>query len=199
LNLGPFLATGSAVEWEFNGPDSSGYYFITNTAGHALNGSGAAPAISFNTTTSSTQNNNTRWRLVKAYQPVSTSVSVPNNLSFYFTNQGVALSWSVDSNLYYNIYRSTASGGPYALIARVSSSTSYTDTAASSNSVPWYYVITGLNAFGDESGYSTRPPPPSPLSGVNNGLAPQSTPVTPPILPTRLKMASSIFLNGRLI
>jgi len=156
LNLGPFLATGSAVEWEFNGPDSSGYYFITNTAGHALNGSGAAPAISFNTTTSSTQNNNTRWRLVKAYQPVSTSVSVPNNLSFYFTNQGVALSWSVDSNLYYNIYRSTASGGPYALIARVSSSTSYTDTAASSNSVPWYYVITGLNAFGDESGYSTQ-------------------------------------------
>ena len=156
LNLGPFLASGSAVEWEFNGPDSSGYYFITNTAGHCLNGSGTAPAISFNTTTSSTQNNNTRWRLVKAYQPVSTSVSVPNNLSFYFTNQGVALSWSVDSNLYYNIYRSTASGGPYALIARVSSSTSYTDTAASSNSVPWYYVITGLNAFGDESGYSTQ-------------------------------------------
>ncbi len=155
LNLGPFLATGSAVEWEFNGPDSSGYYFITNTAGHCLNGLGTPPAISFNTIASSTQNNNTRWRLVKAYQPVSTSVSVPNNLSLIFTDSGIALSWSVDSNMFYNIYRSTTNGGDYTLISRVSSTTNYTDTTASSNSMPYYYVITGLNAFGDESGYST--------------------------------------------
>ena len=156
LNLAAFLTTGSAVEWEFNGPDSSGYYFITNTAGDCLNGSGTAPAISFNTTSSATQNNNTRWRMVKAFQPVATTASVPNNLSLIFTNSGIALNWAADSNLFYNIYRSATNGGPYSLISRVSAATSYTDTTASSNSLPCYYVITGLDAFGDESGYSTQ-------------------------------------------
>jgi hypothetical protein len=155
LNFAPFLATGSSLEWEFNGPDSSGYYFITNTAGHCLYGFGTPPAISFNTTTASTQNNNTRWRLVKAYQPVSTLASVPNNLSLNFTSQGMSLNWSSDSNLYYNVYRGTTNGGPYSLIYRVAT-TNFTDTTAASNSVPYYYVVTGLNAFGDESAYSPQ-------------------------------------------
>jgi hypothetical protein len=143
------------VEWEFNGPDGSGYYFITNTAGHSINSSGTAPAISFNTTSSLTQNNNTRWRLIKAYQPVSVSASVPNNLSFNFISPGIALNWAADGNLYYNIYRSTTNGGPYTLITRLST-TNCIDTTASSNGVPYYYVVTGLNAFGDESGYSAQ-------------------------------------------
>jgi hypothetical protein len=155
LNLAPFLTTGSSVEWEFNGPDSSGYYFITNTAGHCLYGSGTAPSISFSTTSSSTQNNSTRWRLVKAYQPVSTLATAPVNLSLSFNSQGISLSWLQDSNLYYNVYRSTTNGGPYSLIYRVST-TNFLDTTASSNSVPYYYVVTGLNAFGDESGYSAQ-------------------------------------------
>jgi hypothetical protein len=155
LNLAPFLTTGSTLEWEFNGPDSSGYYFITNTAGHCLYGFGSPPTMNFNTTTASAQNNSTRWRLVKAYQPVTTSASVPTNLSLSFNNQGIALNWQADSNLYYNVYRSTTNGGPYSLIYRVST-TNFLDTAASSNTVPYYYVITGLNAFGDESGYSIQ-------------------------------------------
>jgi hypothetical protein len=155
LNLAPFLTTGSSVEWQFNGPDGSGYYFITNTAGHCLYGSGSAPAISFATTSSATQNNSTRWRLVKAYQPVSTLATAPTNLSLSFNNQGIGLSWLQDSNLYYNVYRSTNNGGPYSLIYRVST-TNFVDTTASSNTVPYYYVVTGLNAFGDESGYSMQ-------------------------------------------
>ena len=72
IGLAPFGSTGTNVEWTFTGPDSSGYYFIGDAAGTInLNGSGTAPAITFNTATVSTQNNNTRWRLVKPYQPIT--------------------------------------------------------------------------------------------------------------------------------
>jgi len=154
LNLAPFLTTGPAVEWEFSGPDGNGYYFITNTAGDGLSGSGTAPSISFGTAAASIQNDNTRWRLVKAYQPVSTVAAIPNNLTLGFTSQSITLNWGADSNLYYDVYRSSSNGGPYSLIYRVVG-TNFIDTTASSNSVPYYYVVTGLNAFGDESGYST--------------------------------------------
>jgi hypothetical protein len=155
LILEPYLTRGSSVEWEFNGPDSSGYYFITNTAGDCLNSVGSAASVSFNTTTATTQNNNTRWRLVKAYQPVSTVDTAPAGLSFNFSGQGIALNWNVDSNLYYNVYRAASNGAPYSLIATVSSN-SFVDLTENSNSVPDYYVVTGLNAFGDESAYSSQ-------------------------------------------
>jgi hypothetical protein len=41
------------------------------------------------------------------------------------------------------------------LIATVSSN-SFVDLTENSNSVPDYYVVTGLNAFGDESAYSSQ-------------------------------------------
>ncbi len=155
LALGPYLSAGSAFEWEFAGPDGSGYYFITNTAGHCLNSSGTAPNISFNLTTAGTQNDNTRWRLVKAYHPVSTLATVPADVSLSFTSQGIALNWGADGNINYNIYRGTSNGGPYTLINRVAPP-GFLDTTASSNNVPDYYVITGLNVFGDESAYSAQ-------------------------------------------
>jgi hypothetical protein len=155
LNLAAYATTGPSVEWEFNGPDGNGYYFITNTAGHALNSSGSDPAVSFNTTSGTTQNNNTRWRLVKAYQPVPVTATVPYYVSLVFTNQGVGLNWAPGNNLYYNLYRSQTSGGPYALVSRLTT-TNYVDATASSNNVPYYYVVTGLNAFGDESAYSAQ-------------------------------------------
>ena len=155
LNLAAYGTTGAAVEWEFNGPDSSGYYFITNTAGHCLNSAGTDPAVTFNLLSGTTQNNNTRWRLVKAYHPVTTVDTVPAGVAFNFTNQGIFLGWRSGSNLFYNVYRSPSNGGPYTLVAQVST-TNYLDTTASSASAPYYYVITGLNAFGDESANSVQ-------------------------------------------
>jgi hypothetical protein len=70
-------------------------------------------------------------------------------------SQVIALNWNVDSNLYYNVYRAASNGAPYSLIATVSSN-SFVDLNASSNNVPYYYVVTGLNAFGDESAYSPQ-------------------------------------------
>ena len=155
LNLAAFETTGAAVEWEFNGPDGSGYYFITNTAGHCLNSAGTDPAVTFNTAAAATQSDNTRWRQVKAYQPVSVMAAVPGNVSLGFTNQGVALGWAANGSLYYNLYRSSSNGGPYLLLTRLAT-TNFVDTAVSTNSLPEYYVVTGLNAFGDESGYSAQ-------------------------------------------
>ena len=155
LNLAPHNTTGSAVEWEFNGPDGSGYNFITNTSSDCLNSSGSDPAVTFNTMSAATQNNNTRWRLVKAYQPVSVLTAVPQGVTFNFTSQAVSLNWLPDSNLFYNLYRGTTNGGPYSLVTRLAT-TNFVDTTASLNGVPYYYMVTGLNAFGDESGDSAQ-------------------------------------------
>ena len=111
--------------------------------------------MTFNTAAAATQSDNTRWRLVKAYQPVSVTTAVPGNVSLGFTNQGVALGWAANGSLYYNLYRSSSNGGPYLLLTRLAT-TNFVDTAVSTNSLPEYYVVTGLNAFGDESGYSAQ-------------------------------------------
>lgn len=163
-------STGSTVEWEFSGPDSSGYYFITNSAGHSLNSSGMAPAITFNTTTSGTQNNNNRWRFVKPYQPVAVYLATPPiNLAFIFTNQMIALNWSTDNNLYYNIYRSTTPGGPYSAINQVATN-NYTDISVQAG-VTYYYVVTGLNILGEESAYSTAVTAPATASSPTTIVA----------------------------
>ena len=47
LDLAPPGTTGSVVEWNFNGPDSNGYYFIDNYNGtETLSGSGSGGSIS---------------------------------------------------------------------------------------------------------------------------------------------------------
>ncbi len=155
LVLSPVGTTGRALEWIFNGPDSSGYYFITNAVwAHAINGSGAPPAITFGTVSSTTQNNNTRWRLIKPYQPVSIAAPVaPAALSAAAGNQSVTLNWS-GGDRFYNVYRGAASGGPYTkLTANVLTNTTDMDIAVT-NGVPYFYVVTGLNILGEESGYS---------------------------------------------
>jgi hypothetical protein len=154
LNLAPVGTTGSAVEWVFTGPDSSGYYYINNpAAAHNLNGSGTAPAINFSLVSSSTQSSATRWRLIKPYQPVTIgSATVPAAISSTASDQSVALSWSA-GNRFYNLYRSVTAGGPYTRIAATLTNTVSTDGVVT-NGVRYYYVVTGLNILGEESGYS---------------------------------------------
>jgi len=157
LTLAPPGTTGGTVEWVFTGPDSSGYYFISNpTGGHNLNGAGTAPAISFGTTTSTTQNNNTRWRLVKPYQAVTiiTNLNVPIILSTAAGDQTATLNWG-SSDRFYNVYKASNTGGPYTLIGSNLTATTYTDTAVT-DGVPYFYVVTGLDILGEESGYSTE-------------------------------------------
>lgn len=156
LDLAPVGTAGSTLEWTFTGPDSKGYYYIGNPAwGHNLNGSGTPPAITFGTVSSATLNNNTRWRLIKPYQPVSISAAIaPVMLSATPGNLNVTLSWS-GGNKFYNVYRGTNAGGPYSSIATTLANTNFTDNTVN-NGVLYYYVVTGLNILGEESGYSSE-------------------------------------------
>ncbi len=139
-----------------SGPDSAGYYFIENGfLSHSLNGSGTPPAITFGTASSTTQNNNTRWRLVKPYQPVTiSSPVVPGGVSAVAGNQTVSLTWS-NTDRFYNVYRSGSSGGPYTRIAGMLTNTAFVDNNVT-NGVLLYYVVTGLNILGEESPYCTE-------------------------------------------
>jgi fibronectin type 3 domain-containing protein len=74
------------------------------------------------------------------------------------TQHQVALTWTqsttpgITSN---NVYRGTASGGPYSLIYSSSTAiTAYTDTAVTGGST-YYYVVTALIGS-EESGYSNQ-------------------------------------------
>lgn len=71
----------------------------------------------------------------------------------------VALLWnpSTSSNVVgYNIYRGTASGGPYTQIdSGLDTSTSDTDSTVQGGQT-YYYVVTAVNSTGAESGYSSQ-------------------------------------------
>ncbi|MFD7523796.1 fibronectin type III domain-containing protein [Paenibacillus chitinolyticus] len=62
----------------------------------------------------------------------------------------VDLDWNPTGAKYYNVKRSTSSGGPYALLASNVTSTSYTDTSVL-NDTTYYYVVTAVNEAGESA------------------------------------------------
>lgn len=73
-------------------------------------------------------------------------------------SHSVALTWDPGdgSAVGYNIYRSNAQNGPFAMInTSLDSSTNYTDNTVVSGST-YYYVTTEVNSKGQESGYSNE-------------------------------------------
>jgi hypothetical protein len=86
--------------------------------------------------------------------PVTTIPVPPIILSSYGTSSGNVINWvgSVGANSY-NVYRSSASGGPYSVIASVAGETSYsyTDASASGAGAPSYYIVTAVNSFGEST------------------------------------------------
>lgn len=74
------------------------------------------------------------------------------------SQHSVALSWSPSASqvVGYNVYRSTASGGPYGkLTTRADANTAYTDTAVQSGQT-YYYVTTSVDSSNAESAYSNQ-------------------------------------------
>ncbi len=74
------------------------------------------------------------------------------------TSYSTTLSWtaSTSSVTGYNVYRGTASGGPYTkLTASVDSNTSYADSSVQAG-LTYYYVVTSVNSSGAESVYSNQ-------------------------------------------
>ncbi len=126
---------------------------------------------------------------------VSASVppAVPSMPVAVNNSNSIGLSWnSASGAVTYKVKRGTASGGPYTLIATVST-TSYTDTSVTSGS-PYYYVVSSMGntlesansaeAFG-VPGASTRTWKPTPVT-TNLNLASNwvenALPVNPAIL-----------------
>ena len=154
LNLSPVGATGSAVEWWFNGPDSKGYYYIDNlAASQSLKASGTAPAITFGMVNDPAPSSQTQWRLVKPYQPVIIVTASPPAASVTSSNQSANLTWTGNGS-FYNIYRGTAPG-VYTKIVSVTTNTAYLDSTVQ-NGTAYYYVVTALNILGEESAYSAE-------------------------------------------
>jgi hypothetical protein len=70
----------------------------------------------------------------------------------------VSLSWgaSTSSVVGYNVYRGSATGGPYSKInSALNASTNYTDNSVQAGQT-YYYVTTAVDGSGLESGYSNQ-------------------------------------------
>ena len=154
-NLAPFGTTGTAVEWWFNGPDSEGYYYVDNLpASQSIQAGGTAPAISFSMVNDPAASTATQWRLIKPYAPATIITAAPPAVAITYSNQSATLSWSGNGS-YYNVYRSTVSGGGYTRIASLLATNTYQDNIVQ-NGTAYYYVVTALNILGEESAYSSQ-------------------------------------------
>jgi hypothetical protein len=74
------------------------------------------------------------------------------------SQETVALAWnaSISQVIGYNVYRSTASGGPYTkLNTSLDANTGYTDSSVQSGAT-YYYVTTAVDSSNVESGYSNQ-------------------------------------------
>jgi len=93
----------------------------------------------------------------------------PTALAAVAGNAVVNLSWSQSTSpgiSLNNVYRSTnGSAGPYTLLASLSPTTTYADTAAL-NGTPYYYVVTAVNVNGESafSSYAGATPQGPPLA-----------------------------------
>jgi len=170
LDLAAPGTTGATLEWSFNGPDANGYYYIDNPNGSvSLSGSGSGAAgVFFGAVASGSPSDNTRWRFVKPYYPVSlAAVAIPTALAATPADRSVTLRWSGGAPRY-NIYRSTISGSGYAKINGEIKRNYYTDNTAV-NGTKYFYVVASLDSLENESGYSTQVAA-APASGLNLGL-----------------------------
>ena len=162
LDLAPASTTGTNLEWTFNGPDTSGYYFVDNPANsrslrldRVNDGSGAPTSLTFSTASFGTAVDNTRWRFVKAYYPVSfNAAATPTNLSATAGDRRVVLRWT-GSAPRFHVYRGTAAGGPYTRLASDLLSNVFCDNAAA-NGTTYRYVVSAVNGLEQESTYSNE-------------------------------------------
>ncbi|HTQ52584.1 MAG TPA: hypothetical protein VMJ12_17890, partial [Candidatus Acidoferrales bacterium] len=154
-DLAPFGTAGPTVEWWFNGPDSKGYYYLDNiSASQSIRAAGAAPAISFSMIGDPAPSAATQWRLIKPYAPVVIATAAPPAASITYSNRSAWLNWP-GNGAFYNVYRSTTSGGDYTKIASLITNTTFFDVTLQ-NGTTYYYVVTALDILGEESGYSTE-------------------------------------------
>ena len=169
LDLAPPGTTGATLEWSFNGPDGNGYYYIDNPNGSvSLSGSGSGGSVSISAVASGSASDNTRWRFVKPYYPVSlAAITAPTALSAAPADCSVTLRWTGTAPRYH-VYRSPTSGTGYARVASDIKRNYYTDNGTA-NGTTYYYVVTAVDSLESESSYSNQAVA-APVSGLGLGL-----------------------------
>jgi RHS repeat-associated protein/fibro-slime domain-containing protein len=88
----------------------------------------------------------------------STAPSPPTGLTVTAVGGSISLDWNNNSDgdlAGYNVYRSTASGGPYAQIAGEVDVSQYTDSSVT-NGPTYYYVVKAVDTSSNESGPSNE-------------------------------------------
>ncbi len=125
--------------------DGTTYYYVVS----ALNVGGEGP-------------NSIEVSIMPLFSPA------PNNLTVTATNFGlISLAWAPSAGATsYNLKRSPSSGGPYATIISTAS-TSYNDTNVV-NGTTYYYVVTAVNAGGENPTNSNEVNATPPLPPVSN-------------------------------
>ena len=162
LDLAPTGTVSTNVEWTFNGPDANGYYYVDNPANsrslrmdRANDGNGAPTSLTFGTSPFGTVGDNTRWRFVKAYYPVSlAAAATPTNLTATAGDRRVVLRWS-GSAPRFHVYRGTVAGGPYTRLVSDLLNNVFCDNSAL-NGITYRYVVTAVNGLEQESTYSNE-------------------------------------------
>jgi Abnormal spindle-like microcephaly-assoc'd, ASPM-SPD-2-Hydin len=144
----------SSADWNGQGYSVSGISFPLTIA--------AGKSASFTVTFTPTAAGSTPGSI--AFASDATDPNLVETLSGTGTSTGgttqhsVTLSWSPSSSSVagYNIYRGTASGGPYTkLNPSLETATVYTDATVKS-STTYYYVATSVDSSMDESAYSNQ-------------------------------------------
>ncbi|MFD0693619.1 discoidin domain-containing protein [Paenibacillus sp. GCM10027628] len=101
--------------------------------------------------------------------------TAPTSLTALAGNAQVSLAWNtVTGATYYNVKRSTSSGGPYMTIAANVTGATYADTGLVNGST-YYYVVTAANTGGESAiSNAASASPAEPLSPVQAPTAPTS-------------------------
>ncbi|TVY07500.1 polysaccharide lyase family 7 protein [Paenibacillus cremeus] len=184
------VALGNSYDVKRKGPGESTYTVVAADVAH-----GALPGP-FTYTASGLTNSATYSFIVTARndsgqsadsasidvtpQPLTTPPGAPASLSASQINNNVTLQWpSVNGSKSYNVYRSTAAGGPFNTPLAtgigqgvISPTLSYTDNGLTQGI--YYYIVTGVNPIGEGS------PSPTAAIGVNPPAPPASITTTLP-------------------
>lgn len=94
-------------------------------------------------------------------EPDTTAPAAPTGLEITASSSEggtLDLDWADNSEpdlAGYNVYRSTASGGPYSQVASLVTTSSYTDSGLTDGTT-YYYVVTAVDTSFNESGFSNQ-------------------------------------------
>ena len=144
----------SAADWNGQGYSLSGVSFpLTVSSGKSL-----LVTVIFAPTTVGSTPGSVTYASNAADPSLKESLTGTGTSSSGTTSHNVTLSWNASSSPVsgYNVYRGTASGGPYTKInPSLETATVYTDSTVK-GATTYYYVATSVDSSSDESAFSNQ-------------------------------------------